>query len=150
MIRLTMFTVALLCLPSALVAQANATSPEAAVRRADSLWANSYAVHDTARARQLFDPQFVMTSTDGSRKDRERELMDVRSSPQWTVNYFRSLDVTVRMLGESAAVVTGTLDWRLTSNGQPQDTRRRYTATWERGGPLGWRMVALHVGRAPQ
>jgi hypothetical protein len=34
-------------------------------------------------------------------------------------------------------------------NGQTNDTKRRYTIVYARGGPLGWRIVAMHMGRAP-
>jgi hypothetical protein len=33
-------------------------------------------------------------------------------------------------------------------NGNSSTVRRRYTAVYSRGGALGWRMVALHMGRA--
>jgi hypothetical protein len=115
------------------------------VRRLDSLWANAYATHDTVFARQVFADDFVMTAGNGTMKDREAELGDIRPAAGIVVTYFRSADVTVRVLG-TAAVVTGRLEWVL---GSRPEIRRRYTATWSRGGVHGWRMVALHVGPSP-
>jgi hypothetical protein len=92
---------------------------------------------------------FVMTSTNGGMKDRATELRDVRGDDSSTLHYFRSADVDVRM-HEDAAVVTGRLEWSFTFNGNTNEVARRYTATYARGGPLGWRMVALHVGRVPE
>jgi len=64
------------------------------------------------------------------------------------MEYFRTEDVSCRVYA-SAAVVPGLAVWRFTYNGQPTALRKRYTATYIRGGPLGWRMVALHLGNAP-
>lgn len=124
------------------------SSAEPHIRRADSSWTRAYATHDTALALSVFADSFRMTATDGRLKNRRDELADVRATPGMTVEYFRSTDVHVQVL-EGAAVVTGLLEWRVTTNGAGVDTRRRYTATWNRGGPLGWQMVALHIGRAP-
>ena len=121
----------------------------AAVRALDARWANAYATHDTTFALQLMSDDFVMTSTNGGVKDRATELRDVAGDASSTVHYFRSAAVDVRTHG-AAAVVTGRLEWSFTYNGQTNEVARRYTATYARGGPLGWRMVALHVGRAPE
>ena len=118
------------------------------VRALDARWAGAYATHDTALALAVMSPTFVMTATNGSQKDRTTELNDVRASAGLTVHYFRSADVDVRVHG-NAAVVTGRLEWSMTYNGRASDVRRRYTATWVRGGTLGWQLVALHVGNSP-
>jgi hypothetical protein len=127
-------------------AKAQATrSAMDSVRRLDSLWANAYAKHDTVFAKQLMADDFVMTAGNGSMKDREAELGDVRPAAGIVVTYFRSADVNVRTHG-AAAVVTGRLEWVL---GNGPQIRRRYTATYARGGVHGWRLVALHVGPSP-
>ena len=119
------------------------------VRALDARWANAYATHDTAFALQLMSDDFVMTSTNGAMKDRATELRDVAGDASSTLHYFRSADVDVRTHG-AAAVVTGRLEWSYTHDGQTSEVARRYTASYMRGGPHGWRMVALHVGRAPE
>ena len=119
-----------------------------AVRRLDSLWASTYATHDTTTALKLMGERFIMTSTDGSQKGRDKELHDVRAVPDMTVDYFRTADVSVYGY-PSAVVVTGRLEWRTSSGGRSRDVARRYTATWVPGGPLGWQLVALQVGRVP-
>jgi len=60
--------------------------------------------------------------------------------------YFRSADGAVHDFAP-AVVVTGRLEWADGPNGR--QTRRRYTATYVRGGPVGWRLVSLHVGASP-
>jgi ketosteroid isomerase-like protein len=119
------------------------------VRALDARWAQAYAEHDTAFALQLMSEDFVMTSTNGGLKDRALELRDVRGDDSSVLHYFRSRDVDVRVHGD-VAVVTGRLEWSFTYNGGTSDVARRYTATYVRGGPLGWRLVALHVGRVPE
>lgn len=128
--------------------QVGAAQAADSVRAIDANWARAYATNDTAYALAAMAPTFVMTSTNGSQKDRATELNDVRATPGLTVAYFRSADVMVRMHG-STAVVTGRFEWSTTLGGRTSETRRRYTATWVRGGPLGWQLVALHVGQSP-
>ena len=68
------------------------------------------------------------------------------AQPGFQIHYFRTSDVRVQ---PRAGVVTGLAEWSWTFNGRTNVTRRRYTSVYARGGPLGWRMVALHIGPAP-
>jgi uncharacterized protein (TIGR02246 family) len=117
------------------------------VRALDAGWARSYAVHDTAYAKSLFADSIIVTATNGSVKNKEGELADIRPQSGLVMSYFRTRDVRVDVHG-NAAVVSGVAEWSFTFNGQPSTNTRRYTATYVRGEPLGWRMVALHIGRA--
>jgi ketosteroid isomerase-like protein len=130
-------------------ASLGAQTPADTLRRLDSLWAASYASHDTALARRLFSPDLIITATNGSQKGVTEELRDVAPYPGTTVHYFRSSGQQWQHLGDASAVA-GLLAWELETNGQRSAVRRRYTAIWERGGPLGWRMVMLHIGQAPR
>jgi hypothetical protein len=113
----------------------------------DARWAFAYRSHDTAFAKRLFAVDLVVTSANGTLKDRKKELDDIRPAPGLVMEYFRTDSVRVRVHG-TAAVVTGIAEWRFVYRGQPTTNRRRYTAVYTRGGPLRWRMVALHMGRA--
>jgi ketosteroid isomerase-like protein len=118
------------------------------LRQLDSAWARSYATNDTALANKLFDDSLVVTSGNGRLKDKKGEMADVGpAQPGFQIHYFRTSDVRVQ---PRAGVVTGLAEWQWTFNGQTNTTRRRYTAVYTRGGPLGWRMVALHIGPAPE
>jgi len=119
------------------------------IRQLDSAWARTYAVHDTALARSLLAEDIVITSTNGTLKTREQEIADVRPSPGLTMDYFRTKDAQVRVFGDQSAVVIGLAEWSFQLNGRANAIRRRYTSVFVRGGPLGWKMVALHIGRAP-
>ena len=99
--------------------------------------------------RAILAEDIAITATDGSLKSREDEIGDVRPSPGFTVDYFRSRDANVRMFGGQSAIVTGLVEWSIRDSDRANMLRRRYTAVYFRGGPLGWKMVALHIGRAP-
>jgi len=114
----------------------------------DSAWARSYATADTALANKLFDDSLIVTSGNGRLKNKKGEMADVGPLPPgFQIHYFRTSDVRVQPRG---GVVTGLAEWSWTMNAQTSTTRRRYTAVYARGGPLGWRMVALHIGPAPE
>jgi hypothetical protein len=124
---------------------AGAQSPAAdSVTRLDNAWARSYAVHDTATAWALFSADLVVVGGNGSLKNRDGELRDVRPQAGLRMHYFRTVDVGVRCYPGACAVV-GVAEWEFEFNGRVNATRRRYSATWVRGGPLGWQMVTLHI-----
>lgn len=127
---------------------ATAQDPAGAIQALDSAWARAYATHDTTLALQLFAEDLMVTSVGGSLKDRNGELGDIRAQAGQQMEYFRTGGTSVRIY-ENTAVVTGLAEWKYTLNGQVSSPRRRYTSVFVKGGPLGWRMVALHMGRAP-
>ena len=132
----------LLFVPTVALAQADT------IRRLDSLWARMYQTHDTVTADKLYADDLVFTATQGNLKTKAQEMADVRPYPGTTVDYFRTASADVRIYG-STAVVTGQAEWKTTSGANSSEVRRRYTMVYARGGPLGWRIVAVHMGRAP-
>jgi ketosteroid isomerase-like protein len=137
---------------AAVAASAHAAAAQSAadrIRQLDSAWARTYAAHDTVLARSLLAEDIVITSTNGTLKTREQEIADVRPAAGLTMDYFRTKDAQVRVFGDQSAVVTGLAEWSFQMNGRANAVRRRYTSVFVKGGPLGWKMVALHIGRAP-
>jgi ketosteroid isomerase-like protein len=121
-------------------------TPADTVRSLDSAWARSYATHDTMLAKAIFADDLVITGPNGNLKDKRAELGDVAAQPELQLEYFRTSDVTVRML-DGAAVVIGLAEWRFVfRGGPPTTTRMRYTAVYARRGAR-WQMVVLHLGR---
>ncbi|MGH7470700.1 MAG: M23 family metallopeptidase [Longimicrobiales bacterium] len=59
------------------------------------------------------------------------------------MHYFRTEDVSIHLYADHAVVI-GNAQWEYTLRGQNTMLRRRYTARYRRGGPLGWQMIALH------
>ena len=131
------------------VSAAAQSGPADSVRAPDIAWARAYVTHDTVFAGALFGEDFVMTRTAGLVTGREAELSDVRVIDGLEMHSFRTEGVVCRVY-DSAVVVTGLAVWSFTYR-QPQPTtlRRRYTAVYVRGGRLGWRLVAVQMGNAP-
>ena len=125
---------------------AQAQTAKDSLLKLDSLWAQSYAKNDTALGNKVFDDSLIVTGGNGRLKDKKGEMADVGpAEPGFQIHYFRTSDVRVQ---PRAGVVTGLAEWSWTYNGKSNSTQRRYTAVYVRGGPLGWRMVALHIGPA--
>ena len=118
------------------------------VRALDAGWAHAYQVHDTAFAISLFADDIIVTSMQGALKTKEQELGDIRPQAGLAMDYFRTRDVLVRQHG-ATVIVNGIAEWSFTWNGSKSTNTRRYPATYARGGALGWKMVALQLGRAP-
>ena len=142
-----MFTPGFFLKTIALLALQGSSPAADSVARLDSVWARSYAVHDTATALALFAPDLVVVGGNGSLKNRESEMRDIRPAPGLTMHYFRTVDPAVRCYA-GACTVVGTAEWEFEFNGRVSATRRRYSATWVQGGPLGWQMVSLHISQA--
>ena len=132
----------------AVAAQATAQTPADTIRQLDARWARMYAENDTLTAAKIYADDVVFTSTDGTLKTKAKEMADVRATPGLTLHYFRTKDTQVRVFG-TGAVAAGQAEWSFTMNGQTNDVKRRYTIAYARGGPLGWHIVAVHMGRAP-
>ena len=118
---------------------------EAAVRKLDSAWASMYARNDTATALQLYAPSLVFMGADRS-KTLAEEMADIRPAAGLVMQYFRTSPTTVKTF-DRVAVVQGAAEWSFSMNGgAPRQIGRPYTAIYTRGGPLGWRIVAMQMG----
>lgn len=127
-----------------------AQSPVDTIRRLDSLWARMYQTHDTTFARKLYADDLIWTMVNGNVKDKRAEMADVAPTAGLVMDYFRTSGVEIRELaGSEAALVTGIAGWKFTMNGRSSEVARRYTHVYVRGGPLGWQIVAVHMGQAP-
>lgn len=134
----------MILIPLLLIVQAQ--SARDSLLAMDSAWARSYATADTALGNKIFDDSLIVTGGNGRLKDKKGEMADVGPlQPGFQIHYFRTSDVRVQ---PRAGVVTGLAEWQWTWQGRTQSTKRRYTAVYVRGGPLGWKMVALHIGSA--
>lgn len=121
----------------------------AAILRLDSIWAHNYAVHDTATAARLMADDFYMISGNGNVKNKAAEMNDIRPAAGLRMDYFRTEQPVVRVHG-CTAVVSGTAAWQFEMNGRTSLYRRRYSAVYVKGGPLGWQLVELQILNVPQ
>ena len=141
--------VSLVLCTAGLPGSARAQTAADTIRALDSAWARSYATHDTTLAKSIFADDLTITGVNGRSKNERDELRDVARQPDLVLEYFRTSDVSIRML-DGAAVVTGLAEWRYTfRGGAPSTSRIRYTAVYARRGPR-WEIVAMHFGRAPE
>jgi ketosteroid isomerase-like protein len=125
-------------------------SPVEAIHRLDSLWAQMYQTHDTATARKLYADDLIWTTVDGNVKDKRAELADVAPAAGLVMDYFRTSRVAIRVPPDTGtAVVTGLAEWKFTVNRRSREVARRYTHVYVHGGPLGWQILAVHMGQAP-
>ena len=125
------------------------TADSAAVLKLDSIWAHNYAVHDTATAARLMADDFYMTSGNGNIKNKAAEMRDIRPAAGLRMDYFRTEQPVVRIHG-CTAVVSGTAAWQFEMNGRTSLYRRRYSAVYVKGGPLGWQLAELQIFNDPQ
>jgi hypothetical protein len=140
-----LFVAVLLTAPGLSAAQ---SSDSVAIHRLDSLWARMYQQHDTIAALELYSERLAFTSANGARKTREQELHDVRPAPGLVMQYFRTTPSEIRVQG-NRATVSGAAEWAFTMGGRERSVRRGYAIEYERGGPLGWQIVAVTMKAQP-
>lgn len=119
------------------------------LRALDSAWARMYTTNDTVLAAAVMADRFVMTGPSGRVKDKATEMGDVRATPGLSLHYFRTSQVRVDVFG-GTGIVTGIVEWAYAFQGKEGISRFRYTATYVRGGRLGWQVAGLHMGPVPQ
>ena len=148
----------LLCLLAAMVLfapAAPAQSPAKGARRhgaaeqqilaLNRAWADAMVRGDMATLESLFADDLIVTSGDGTLRDKAGELADVKPTPDLTTYFFNTEDVRVRVY-KDAAVLTGRAKWRISFKGRDIDNERRYTSVYVKQQGR-WRMVALHISR---
>ena len=106
-------------------------------------WADAMVRGDRAALERIFSDDLIVTSGDGSLRDKKGEIGDGGSEIK--TYFFNTDDLRVRVY-KGAAVVTGRAKWRINYKGRDIDNERRYTCVYakERG---RWRMVAMHLTR---
>ena len=145
----TIVLTALALAPAVAQTTRGTSADSAAILRLDSIWAHNYAVHDTATAASLMADDFYMTSANGNVKNKAAEMKDIRPAAGLRMDYFRTEQPIVRVHG-CTAVVSGTAAWQFEMNGKTATYRRRYSAVYVKGGPLGWQLAELQMFSVPQ
>jgi ketosteroid isomerase-like protein len=102
---------------------------------------------DSAALRKLFHRDMMITGGDGTRRDANAEIRDC-VDPRYTVNYFRTNNISVDMFGETA-VLRGDLEWQLQGSQGPRTLQRRITYTYARIKGQ-WVIVSQHIGMMPK
>jgi ketosteroid isomerase-like protein len=121
---------------------------ERQVRELNQQWADAIVKGDTRTLDQLFADEMIVTSGNGTIRDKAGELGDLKPTPDGKTYFFNTDDVRVRVY-KDAAVVTGHAKWRFSYQGKDIDNERRYTHVYirQRG---RWRIVAQQLTRIAQ
>ena len=134
--------------PAAAQGQGEQSKAEREILALNREWADAMVRGDRAALERIFSDDLIVTSGDGTLRDKKGELGDGGSEIK--TYFFNTEDLRVRVYG-GAAVITGHAKWRINYQGRDIDNERRYTCVYarERG---RWRMVAMQLTRvaAPQ
>ncbi|MGH7679230.1 MAG: hypothetical protein ACRENU_12235 [Gemmatimonadaceae bacterium] len=69
----------------------------------------------------------------------------MRPAQGLVMNYFRTTPREI-VVHDDRATVSGNAEWQFTMNAGQRTVRRGYRIAYERGGPLGWQIVAVTMG----
>ncbi|HWW73773.1 MAG TPA: nuclear transport factor 2 family protein [Pyrinomonadaceae bacterium] len=129
--------------PASAQSRAKQSKAEREILALNREWADAMVRGDRAALERIFSDDLIVTSGDGTLRDKKGEIGDGGSEIK--TYFFNTVDLRVRVY-KGAAVVTGHAKWRINYQGRDIDNERRYTCVYarERG---RWRMVAMQLTR---
>ncbi len=134
-----------LLLLGGLTAAAQSSNSETEVRAANKAWADAQVKGDLEALDKLFAEELIVTSGNGTVRDKKGELADAKPDPDFKTYFFNTDDLRIKIC-DKAAVVTGHAKWRTSYKGKDSDNERRFTCVYvKRDGR--WQMVAMQVTR---
>ncbi len=99
--------------------------------------------YDTAFFERFFDNSMVLTSTNGSHRNKQEEINDLLFKiPGLTLEYFVADSLKIILFGKTA-IIAGVLSWKFKE--QTTITKRSFTFTCIN--KHGWRIIAQHIGK---
>lgn len=115
---------------------------EATVLKASEEYNQIMMRKDRAAYERLFADEFISTFDNGKIRNKAEEI-DHMTSPELKIETTTTSDQKVRIIGNNAALETGTYTTTGTSKGTPFTEKGRYTTTWvSRNGQ--WQIAADH------
>jgi ketosteroid isomerase-like protein len=123
-----------------------AQSTEETIRNLHEAYCKAVEKKDSVFLKDLFHDNTVITSGNGTRRDKRGEIND-SVDPRYKVNFFRARNVDIRAF-DATAVVTGELYWEMVDDGKTATNERVFTFTYAKIGNK-WKIVAQHMGRVP-
>ena len=104
---------------------------------------------DAAALEKILAEDYLLTNKNGKVTTRAEELANYKERPV-KLEIFEIADQKVRIVGNSAAVETGTIRYKGTNkDGKPIEGSERYTTTWTWRN-MRWQIVADHVSAIKQ
>jgi hypothetical protein len=122
-------------------------SPESEIKQMHALYCTAVEQKDSVTLKGFFHDRMVVTGGNGTRRSKQEELKDLLDV-KYKVNYFKSRNEDVRVF-DGTALVTGEFFWEIVYEGKTSVIERSFTFTYSRVGKK-WKIVAQHMGRAPQ
>lgn len=121
---------------------------EQQVMKAGLEYARMIKNQDAAALEHLLADDYMFTNESGKVKNKAEDIADYKKG-ETKIEIADITDQKVRIIGNGAAIETGTFRVKGTNKGKPFDTTERYTTTWVwRGGR--WQVVADHVSTVKQ
>jgi hypothetical protein len=103
---------------------------------------------DAAAIERILADEYLFTNEKGKVKNKAEDLASYKNSDT-KFELFEVSDQKVSVIGNNAAIETGTVRFKGTGKGKPFDGSERYTTTWVwRGGR--WQVAADHVSEVKQ
>lgn len=98
---------------------------------------------DATAIERILADEYLYTNEEGKVKNKAEDLASYKNNDA-KFELFEISDQKVRVIGNSAAIETGTVRFKGTGKGKPFDGSERYTTTWVwRGGR--WQIAADHT-----
>lgn len=116
---------------------------EQQVMKAGLEYARIIKNRDAAALENLLADEYMFTDENGKVKNKAQDIAEYKTGDT-KIEVADITDQKVRVMGNSAAVETGTFRVKGTSKGKPFDTTERYTTVWVWRGSR-WQVVADHV-----
>jgi len=138
------FIIGLILLSFSIVS-AQQSKAEKEVLAVNKAWADAQVKGDLEALDKIFHEDLIVTSGNGTLRDKKGELADSKPAPDFKTYFFNTEDVRIKIYGKTA-VVTGHAKWRISYQGKDADNERRYTSVYVKQNGR-WQMVALQVTR---
>lgn len=97
---------------------------------------------DVAALEQILADEYIYTNEEGKIKNKAEDLASYKTG-KTKITFTETTDQKVRVIGNTAAVETGTFRIKGTTDGKPFEENARYTTTWV-WRDLRWQIVADH------
>src|SRR5688500_9662345 len=102
-----------------------------AIKELNKVYTRAVELKDSITLKAIMTDQFVITSGNGTQRDRQDEISDL-TAPGYKIQYFR-IENERYFTYPDAAVVTGQLNWKMTNpSGQEMEVRRIFTTVYTR------------------
>lgn len=124
------------------------TKAEQEVLAQNQAYCDAIVKGDVPALERILADDFIITSGDGTLRDKAGELKDLAPTDDLKTLFFKTDELRLRVY-ESAAVLVGRARWRINYKGRELDNERRFTSVFVKQQGV-WRIVTQQMTRPPQ